>query len=206
MLIIGLTGGIGSGKSTVAGYFAQRGIPVIDADELARTLVEPGSPAAGEIAGVFGPNILLPDGSLDRLQLRKLVFADPARRRDLEAILHPRVYAEMRRRTRWLRSPYCIWVVPLLVETGETAQVDRVLVIDAPESLQRERVRSRDGMDDETLEAILRSQASRAERLQAADDVIVNNADIAHLQQQISLLHQRYLDLANAASPQGKDD
>ena len=206
MLIIGLTGGIGSGKSTVAGYFAQQGIPVIDADQLARELVAPGSPALNEISGIFGPEILLPDGSLDRVRLRSRVFAEPAQRRTLEALLHPRIYAEMRRRTRALLSPYCVWVVPLLLETGETALVDRVLVIDTSESLQRERVRSRDGMDADTLEAILRSQTSRAERLRAADDVIVNSADLANLQQQVLALHQRYLDLAAAAAPHRNND
>ena len=206
MLIIGLTGGIGSGKSTVAGYFAQRGIPVIDADQLARELVAPGSITLNEITGLFGPDILLPDGSLDRARLRSRVFADPALRRSLEAILHPRIYAEFRRRTLTLQAPYCIWVIPLLLETGETTMVDRVLVVDTPESLQRERVRAREGMDDDTLEAILRSQTSRDERLRAADDVIVNSADLDYLQHQVTALHQRYLDLANAASPRRNND
>jgi dephospho-CoA kinase len=206
MLIIGLTGGIGSGKSTVADYFAQQGTPVIDGDQLARELVAPGSPALGEIARSFGLNILQPDGTLNRPQLRRRVFADPSQRRRLEAILHPRIYAEMHRRTQELRAPYCIWVIPLLLETGQTALVDRVLVVDTPESLQRERVLSRDGVDQDTLEAILRSQASRPERLRAADDVIVNNADLAHLQQQVTALHHRYLGLARAAPPRQKND
>jgi len=206
MLIIGLTGGIGCGKSTVAGYFAQQGIPVIDADQLARELVAPGSPALKEIADAFGPDTLLADGSLDRPQLRRRVFADPTQRRRLETILHPRIYAEMRRRTQALQAPYCIWVIPLLLETGKTALVERVLVVDTPESLQRQRVLARAGMDEDTLEAILRSQVSRGERLHAADDIIVNNADLTHLQQQVSALHHQYLALANAASPQRKND
>ena len=201
MLIIGLTGGIGSGKSTVAGYFAQHGIPVIDADQLARELVAPGSPALKEIIAVFGPNVLLPDGSLDRHLLRRLVFADPAQKRRLEAILHPRVYTELRYRTQALRTPYCIWVVPLLLETGGTALVDRVLVVDAPESLQRQRVLRRAGMDETTLEAILSSQVNRAERLGAADDVVVNDSDLSQLQQQVTALHHRYLALAGALPP-----
>jgi dephospho-CoA kinase len=201
MLIIALTGGIGSGKSTVAAYFAQLGIPVIDADQLARELVIPGSPALREIVAAFGPEALLPDGNLDRARLRQQIFADPERRRRLEAILHPRIYAEMRRRAQTLHTDYCILVIPLLLETGETAFVDRVLVIDAPESLQRERVKSRDGMSEATLEAILRSQISRGERLRAADDIIVNDADLAHLRQQINELHRRYQGLAAAASP-----
>jgi len=201
MLIIGLTGGIGSGKSTVAGYFAQHGIPVIDADQLTRELVVPGSPALNEIINVFGSNILLPDGSLDRHQLRRRVFADPDQKRRLEAILHPRVYTELRYRTQALRTPYCIWVVPLLLETGGTALVDRVLVVDAPESLQRQRVLRRSGMDENTLQAILSNQANRAERLSTADDVIENNSDLSQLQQQVTALHHRYLDLASALPP-----
>jgi len=201
MLIIGLTGGIGSGKSTVADYFAQHGIPVIDADQLARELVVPGSPALNEIIDLFGPNILLPDGSLDRHQLRQRVFADPAQKRRLEAILHPRVYTELGYRTQALRTPYCIWVVPLLLETGGTALVDRVLVVDAPESLQRQRVLRRAGMDETTFEAILSSQVNRAERLSAADDVVVNNSDLSQLQQQVTALHHRYLALAGALPP-----
>jgi len=206
MLIIGLTGGIGSGKSTVAGYFAQQGIPVIDADQLARELVAPGSPALLEIASAFGPDILLADGSLDRPQLRRLAFADPSQRRRLEAILHPRIYAEMRHRSQALEAPYCIWVIPLLLETGKTALTDRVLVVDAPESVQRQRVLARAGMDEDTLEAILRSQVSRNERLHAADDVIVNDADLSHLQQQVTALHHQYLALVNAESPRRKND
>jgi dephospho-CoA kinase len=201
MLIIGLTGGIGSGKSTVAGYFAQHGTPVIDADQLARELVAPGSPALNEIIDIFGTNIILPDGNLDRHRLRRQVFADPDQKLRLEAILHPRVYTELRYRTQALRSPYCIWVVPLLLETGGTALVDRVLVVDAPESLRRQRVLRREGMDESTLQAVLRSQVTRAERLSAANDVIENNSDLSQLQQQVTALHHRYLDLASAPPP-----
>ena len=205
MLIIGLTGGIGSGKSTVASYFAHLGIPVIDADQLAWELVEPGSPALKEIVNTFGTNILLSDGSLDRLQLRQQVFAEPTRRRQLEAILHPRIYAEMRQRSQSLRTSYCIWVIPLLLETGKTALVDRVLIIDAPELLQRKRVLARKDMDEVTLEAILHSQVSRNERLLAADDIIVNNSDLAHLEQEVRRLHRHYMDLAEAAPHHRKD-
>jgi dephospho-CoA kinase len=205
MLIIGLTGGIGSGKSTVAEYFAQLRIPVIDADRLAREMVVPGSPAVREIADVFGPDVILADGNLDRILMRKRVFIDPEQRRRLEAILHPRIYAEMRRRAQALHADYCILVIPLLLETGGTALVDRVLVVDAPEALQRERARSRDGMSDDILEAILRSQLSRAERLRAADDVIVNDGDLGHLQRQVAALHHRYLDLATAGSYPSKN-
>lgn len=200
MLIIGLTGGIGSGKSTVAGYFAQQGIPVIDADELARELVAPGKPALREIAAAFGEEMILRDGGLDRQRLRRRVFADPAQRQRLEGILHPRIYAEMRRRIQALHAPYCVLVIPLLLETGEAAIADRVLVVDVPETLQRERVKARGGMEDEALAAVLRIQLGRAERLRAADDIIVNDGDLAHLRQQAEALHRRYLSLAAAAS------
>lgn len=200
MLIIGLTGGIGTGKSTVAGYFAQLGIPVIDADRIARELVIPGSPVLREIADAFGTELVLPDGNLDRPQLRQQIFSDPERRRQLEAILHPRIYAEMRRRMQTLHAAYCILVIPLLLETGKTGLVDRILVVDAPEISQRERVISRDGMSEDILEAILRTQISRSERLRAADDIIVNNTDLADLRDQVATLHRRYLDLAAAAS------
>lgn len=202
MLIIGLTGGIGSGKSTVAEYIAQLGVPVIDSDRISRELVVPGSPALGEIAAAFGPEMILEDGTLDRSRLRRQVFADPQQRRRLEAILHPRIYAEMRRRIQALDTPYCVLVIPLLLETGATAMVDRVLVVDAPESLQRQRVKRRGGMEDETLEAVLRTQLGRAERLRGASDIIVNDGDLTHLQRQVSALHSRYLALAARPSPE----
>jgi len=198
MLTIALTGGIGSGKSTAADDFVQLGVPVIDADQLTRELVMPGSPALQEIAAAFGPEILLPDGTLDRAQLRSKVFTDPTQRRRLEAILHPRVYAEMRRRVQSLQAPYCILVIPLLLETGETSIADRILVVDSPEALQKSRARKRDNMSDEELEAVLAAQVSRTQRLQAADDLLVNDGDRDHLHRQVSALHQRYLTLASS--------
>jgi len=201
MLKIGLTGGIGSGKSTAAAYFAELGVPVIDTDQIARDLVVPGSPALAEIVAAFGPEMLQEDGSLDRPRLRRQVFADPRQKQRLEAILHPRIYAEMQRRIEALNTPYCVLVIPLLLETGATARVDRVLVVDTPEPLQRQRVMQRGGMETETLEAILRSQLGRVERLQVASDVIVNDGDLSFLQHQISALHSRYLALA-AAPPE----
>jgi len=142
---------------------------------------------------------------LDRARLKQKVFSDPVQRRRLEAILHPRIYAELQHRSQSLQAPYCIWVIPLLLESGATARIHRVLVIDTPEALRRQRVLERDGMDEDILAGILRSQVSRNERLHAADDVIVNDADLAHLQQQVTALHHRYLELASAApSPPGK--
>lgn len=196
MLKIGLTGGIGSGKSAAAAYFAELGAPVIDSDQIARELVMPGSPALDEIVTAFGPEIIRQDGTLDRARLRRRVFADPFQRRRLEAILHPRIYADMHRRLALLQAPYCVLVIPLLLETGATAMVDRILVVDAPEALQRQRVKQRGGMEDDTLEAILRTQLTRAERLQAASDIITNDGDFDHLQQQVKTLHRHYLTLA----------
>jgi dephospho-CoA kinase len=200
MLKIALTGGIGSGKSTAAGYFSELGVPVIDADQLARELVAPGSAALGEIAAAFGPGTIGDDGRLNRARLRQVVFADPKQRRRLEAILHPRIYGEMRRRAQALQVPYCILVIPLLLETGETAIADRVLVVDAPEALQRARAQARDGLSEADLDAVFQAQVSRAERLRAADDVLVNDGDAAQLRAAVAALHQRYLRLAAAAS------
>lgn len=201
MLRIALTGGIGSGKSTAAGYFAELGVPVIDADRLARELVIPGSAALAEIAAAFGTGMIGADGELDRARLRGLVFGDPVQRRRLEAILHPRIYAEMRRRIRALQAPYCILVIPLLLETGATDIADRILVVDAPEALQRTRVGTRDGLSDAEFEAILQAQVNRSERLRAGDDVLVNDGDPAQLRAAVTALHHRYLQLASLTRP-----
>lgn len=199
MLVIGLTGGIGSGKSTVAGYFKDLGVPVIDADAIARELVEPGRPALAEIAAAFGREILADNGRLDRARLRHVVFADPAARRQLEAVLHPRIRAVMRERMQGLQSPYCVLCIPLLVETGQTEMVDRVLVVDAPEASQRQRLRQRDQLSDDEIDAVLRSQASRQQRLGLADDIIVNDGDFEALRLQVEQLHRGYLQRAGAA-------
>lgn len=200
MLIIGLTGGIGSGKSTVARYFAELGVPIVDADVVARELVAPGSPALREIRAEFGDEVLNTDGGLDRGRLRELVFADADRRRALEAILHPRVYAEMARRVAALDTPYCIAVVPLLLETGRRDFVDRVLVVDAAEDVQRARAQRRDGATAEGVQAVMQSQLERSARRRAADDVIENDADLAALRHYVEALHRRYLALAAAAA------
>jgi dephospho-CoA kinase len=196
MLVIGLTGGIGSGKSITADMFAARGIPVIDADVIARELVEPGMPALAEITARFGPRVIGADGRLDRNALRQQVFGDPVARADLESILHPRIRQRMRDRIDALDSPYCILVIPLLVETGQRDLVQRVLVVDAPEAVQRARVRRRDDLDSDEIEAVLQAQTDRQTRLAVADDVIHNDSDLSSLEAQVDALHRTYLQLA----------
>jgi len=196
MLVIGLTGGIGSGKSITADMFAARGIPVIDADVIARELVEPGMPALAEITARFGPRVIGADGRLDRNALRQQVFGDPVARADLESILHPRIRQRMRDRIDALDSPYCILVIPLLLETGQRDLVQRVLVVDAPEAVQRARVRRRDDLDSDEIEAVLQAQTDRQTRLAVADDVIHNDSDLSSLEAQVDALHRTYLQLA----------
>ena len=199
MLVIGLTGGIGSGKSTVAQYFSELGVPVIDADVVARDVVVPGSEALRDIVAHFGTDVLRPDGTLDRARLRQHVFNNAAERRALEAILHPRIYDEMRRRIRLLRAPYCIAVIPLLLETGGRGFVDRVLVVDTSESLQRARAERRDGVTAEAVDAVMRAQVDRETRRRAADDLVSNDGDLDALKRETEALHRRYLALASAA-------
>ncbi|MCX7898297.1 MAG: dephospho-CoA kinase [Rhodocyclaceae bacterium] len=198
-LRIGLTGGIGSGKSTVARHFQSLGIPVIDTDEIARELTTTHPPTLEAIAATFGRTVFTPQGTLDRAALRRLVFADREARARLEAILHPRIAAEAEKRIRSLppSTPYLILVVPLLVERPEwRKQVDRVLVVDCPESLQIARVMARDDLACAEVQAILAAQATRSERLAAAHEVIENTGDLAHLRQCVEALDRRFRLLA----------
>ena len=202
MFTVGLTGGIGSGKSTVADCFAAHGVPVIDTDAIARQLTVPGSAALKAIRAAFGKTVMQADGTLDRAGLRRLVFADAAARHQLEAILHPRIRQEVEQALATLAAPYAIIVIPLLVETGGYRDLlNRVLVVDCPEELQIARVMARNGLTYGDVHAILAAQAGRAERLSAADDVIINAATPAALAAEVSLLHQRYLALAAEPSP-----
>lgn len=196
MLIIALTGGIGAGKSTVADRFAELGVPVIDADLLAREQVRRGSAGLEEIVRSFGPEILATDGELDRGRLRRLIFRDPAAKKRLEAILHPRIRAQMRKRIREIDAPYVVLAIPLLVEKAQMDLADRVLVVDAPEELRIERVCRRDRQAAGEIRAILRSQCSRAERLDVADDVITNDGALGKLLDDTTALHYRYMSLA----------
>lgn len=195
MLKIGLTGGIGCGKSAVAELFAAKGIPTIDADQVARDLVRPGMPAFGAILGVFGPGVLN-DGELDRRALRERVFRSESDRRALEAILHPAVYRDISDRLRDITAPYCLLSIPLLLETGRRDFVDQVLVVDCSVPRQVERVQARDGCSGSTVHAILATQFSREQRLSEADEVIDNDGPIEHLVPQVERLHRHFLSLA----------
>lgn len=198
MLVVGLTGGIGAGKTTVAGLFAARGVSVFDADEIARRLVQPGQPAFNEVVRAFGADLITGDGSLDRGALRRRIFAQRKLRRRLECILHPLVYNELQRLALGAPGDYCLMCIPLLLETGRRQFVDRLLVVDCPESLQIQRVVQRSGLQADEVRAIMAAQVSRIERLAAADDVIVNAGDLAVLEREVETLHQRYVDLATA--------
>jgi dephospho-CoA kinase len=191
---VALTGGIGVGKSTVCRLFARLGIPILDADDIARELVAPGMPALEDICRAFGDQILAPDGTLDRPRLRAIVFADAECRKRLEAILHPRVYEEMQRRAEGIDAPYIVYCIPLLVESGRAHLFDRVIVVDAPPDLQLRRIMSRDQLTVQEAEAIIRAQTPRAERLAVADVVLVNNSDLGALEQQVLDLHRRCLE------------
>jgi dephospho-CoA kinase len=196
MLRIGLTGGIGCGKSTVCEIFHELEVPIIDTDSIARELVAPGTAALQKIAQLFGTQVLLEDGSLDRQQMRELVFANANKREQLEDILHPLIRQEMARQITLLNSPYVILAIPLLLEKGWQQQLDRVLVVDCSEVQQRQRAGERDGSAAQTIERIIASQIPRAARVAAADDLIDNSGSRESLQEQIEKLHRHYLALS----------
>lgn len=202
MLKIGLTGGIGSGKTVVAERFASHGVAVIDTDAIAHGITAANGIAMPLIAARFGPSFLTEDGALDRARMRTLVFGDPAAKKNLEAITHPLIRAESERAIQAATGPYLILVVPLLIESGTWAQrVDRVLVVDCPESRQIERVMRRNGFAREQVEAIMAHQASRAQRLAAADDVIENDdAPLENVLKTVDVLHIHYLQLSNTGA------
>lgn len=193
--ILGLTGGIGSGKSAAAAHFIELGIDLVNADQAARWVVEPGRPALAQIAEHFGADILQADGSLDRAALRARIFQDAGERRWLERLLHPLIRQEIIEVLARATSPYAILESPLLIESGQSQLCQRVLVIDVPEAVQISRTVSRDGNDEAQVRAIMAAQASREERLAKADDVIVNDRDLAWLQQEVERLHRFYLTL-----------
>ncbi|MBV2134492.1 dephospho-CoA kinase [Pseudomonas sp. MAP12] len=194
--ILGLTGGIGSGKSAAASHFASLGVHLVDADQAARWVVEPGRPALAHIVDRFGEQILLDDGALNRAALRTRIFQAPEERQWLEQLLHPLIRTEIRSVLDEARSPYAILVSPLLVEsTAQREMARRVLVVDVPEQVQIHRTMQRDQVPEEQVRAILQAQASREERLRHAHDVLVNDRDLAWLQREVERLHEFYLTL-----------
>jgi dephospho-CoA kinase len=193
-LRVGLTGGIASGKSTVAGMFAELGAIVIDTDVIAREVVRPGEPALDEIRAAFGAGVILDDGTLNRRALREIVFSDPGLRRRLEGIVHPRIRAETVRRAETAGGPYQLIVVPLLVESPLKDVVDRILVVDCEESAQIRRLVARDGESEAGARRMLAAQSSRDERLAVADDVIHNDGDLVDTRRQVATLHRTYLE------------
>jgi dephospho-CoA kinase len=194
---VGLTGGIGSGKTTVANMFEARGATLIDADQIAHALTAPGGAAIPHIHAQFGQAFITPDGAMDRARVREYVFAEPTAKARLEAILHPMIRIETERAAQEATGLYLIFVVPLLIESGSWKErASRVLVVDCPEDLQIRRVMSRSGLTEDAVRAIMAAQASRQARLAAADDVILNDGDTAALEPQVERLHALYCSLA----------
>ena len=200
MLRVGLTGGIGSGKSTVCNYFRKVGAAIVDTDILAREVVEPGSSGLELIVKHFGQAILLEDGSLNRDALRKIAFNDPNKRQLLESILHPLIRQRLKNMLGAINADYVIIAIPLLLEKGWQAEVDRILVVDCTEEQQVERIIQRDGNDRSLIMKIIQSQVSRHQRLAAADDIIHNNNDMVAIREQVEKLHKQYLQLAAGQS------
>ena len=198
-LRVGLTGGIASGKSVVADMFSARGIPVIDTDIIAREVVKKGEPGLKEVVREFGPEFLKADGTLDRALLRKKVFADPCSRKRLEKILHPLIRTKAFAQAENAGGPYQIFAVPLLAETDFADFVNRILVVDCPVKIRRKRLMARDNASEETVNNILNAQAGRTERLDLADDVIVNDGSLENTERAVEELHQRYLAMSASA-------
>lgn len=195
--VVALTGGVASGKSEVERRFVALGAKVIDADHVARDLVEPGLPALGEIVAAFGVDALTMDGRLDRSAMRHRVFADPIERKQLETILHPRIRDEMRRRAEQSEAAYAILAIPLLAENASAYEwVDRIVVVDVPRAVQIDRLLRRDGVDRALANAMVDAQANREQRLAIADDVIDNSGPLAALDEIVATLHDRYRALA----------
>lgn len=199
-LCVGLTGGIGSGKSAAASFFAQLGAGVVDTDEISHELTRTGGGALPALRAAFGADYITTDGALDRARMRRLILSDPAAKKKLEAILHPLIRAESRARVSAVRAPYAVLVVPLLLEAGSYRDiVDRVLVVDCNENTQIERTMARSRLPAEEVQAIMRMQLRRDQRLALADDVLSNDSDIESLRLQVAALHAKYLILCERA-------
>lgn len=200
-LVVGLTGGIGSGKSAAADEFERLGATVVDTDAIARELTEPGGAAMPHIQALFGDAFVAPSGAMDRKAMRERVFGDPAARQALEGLLHPMIRTEAERRIANAAGPYVIYVVPLLIESKEPRRrADRVLVVDAPEEVQVSRVAARSGLSEAEVRNIMAAQASRVERRAAADDVIQNGGTLDALREQVRALHARYVKISSSAA------
>lgn len=200
MLLIALTGGIGSGKTSVSELFKSKNIPIIDTDNIARQIVEPGKPAYDEIVKIFGEEILNEEKNINRPTLRKIIFSSSDKRLQLEKILHPIIWHEVQFQVKSITAPYCIIVVPLLLENITTVKpitFDRILVVDVPEDVQIERTKNRDECSDELIKNIMNNQVSRQTRLDAADDIILNTENLDSLNTKVSQLHKQYLELSN---------
>ncbi|WP_413527836.1 dephospho-CoA kinase [Rahnella inusitata] len=199
--IVALTGGIGSGKSTVAESFARHGVSIVDADIIARQVVAPGEPALDALSSHFGHNILLADGSLNRAVLRECIFSNPVEKEWVNKLLHPLIHAQMQRLIAQAQTPYALWVVPLLIENGLQAQANRILVVDVDPLTQLSRTIQRDGVSREQAENIIASQVGRKKRLACADDIIDNSGGPETIEPRVAQLHSRYLKLAASVSP-----
>lgn len=197
MFVVGLTGGIGSGKTAVSNLFSTLGVPVVDADLAQRVVVEKGQPALAKIAEHFGSEVLLDSGDLNRPVLRKIVFSQDQERGWLERLLHPLIFRELQKKLLAAEGPYALLVSPLLIETGQSRLTQRILVVDAPDELRIQRTMARDNNGETQVRAIMAAQTDRESRLSRADDVIVNDDGLTSLQEQVSSLHQQYLKLAN---------
>ena len=198
MFVVGLTGGIGSGKSTVAEMFTALEIDLVDADVAAREVVAPGTPALAEIVEHFGPDILMADGSLDRRKLRRVIFHQEQEKHWLETLLHPLIRRWLTQQISDRRSAYCLLISPLLLETGQAEMVDRILVVDVSVETQISRTLARDGGEERTARAIIEAQIGRSQRLEHGDDIIDNELPVQSLRQQVQKLHQQYLTMAKA--------
>ena len=194
--VVVLTGGIAAGKTAVSDLFAQRGVPVIDTDQIAHEIVEPGQPALKQIAEAFGPEFLGADGRLDRKKMRNAIFSSPQQKTRLEGILHPAIVAEADRRIAQIDAPWCILVVPLLTETSLLPWIDHVLVVDVKESMQVERVMARDEISQQQARSILAAQTSRRQRLALADDILDNSGSLDQLKTAVNELQRNYTTLA----------
>lgn len=196
VLRIALTGGIGSGKSTVSSMFQHLGVPVIDSDIISRDIVKPDKPCLHAIIQEFGDEFLTDSGTLDREKLRSIIFNDDVAKIKLENILHPAIYQEIENQISQVNYPYCLVVIPLLIETKAMGRFDRILVVDTPETLQLERARLRDKTSDKSIEKIIKSQISRKQRLKYADDIIENNLTFEELNNSVTKLHEKFLELS----------